>query len=117
MFDISDPEKVKEIHSKKLGKNSTQNIGNDHKGILVDVQRNRIGFGTQNYDTGISRYEIFSYDTKKGFQKTADLPLEESQSAVSRGLYIGEDFYLCRESYGICVYDTKKYKKIRSIAY
>ena len=117
MFDISDPEKVKEIHSKKLEKNSTQNIGNDHKGILVDVQRNRIGFGTQNYDTGISRYEIFSYDTKKGFQNIANLPLEESQSAVSRGLYIGKDFYLCRDSYGICVYDTKKYKKIRSIAY
>ncbi|HBZ64045.1 MAG TPA: hypothetical protein DEO89_05465, partial [Lachnospiraceae bacterium] len=117
MFDISDPEKVKEIHSKKLEKNSTQNIGNDHKGILVDVQRNRIGFGTQNYDTGISRYEIFSYDTKKGFQNIANLPLEESRSAVSRGLYIGKDFYLCRDSYGICVYDTKKYKKIRSIAY
>lgn len=118
MFDISDPEKVKEIHSKKLEKNTAQNIGSDHKGIVVDAERNRIAFGVENYDgTTDSFYEIFSYDKQKGFQNIAKLPLEESYSVTSRGLYIGEYFYLCRASSGICVYDTKKYKKIRSIAY
>ena len=118
MFDISDPEKVKEIHSKKLEINSHQNIGNDHKGILVDVKRNRIGFGIEMYDNRTDPYyEIFSYDTQKGFQKVAKLSLEGSYGVTSRGLYIGDYFYLCKTSSGICVYDTKKYKKIRSIAY
>lgn len=118
MFDISNPEKVKEIHSKKLGKNTVQNIGSDHKGIVVDAERNRIAFGVENYDdTTDSFYEIFSYDKQKGFQNIAKLSLEESYSTESRGLYIGDYFYLCKTSSGICVYDTKKYKKIRSIAY
>ncbi len=118
MFDISDPEKVKEIHSKKLEKNTTQNIGSDHKGIVVDVERNRIAFGVENYDAATdSFYEIFSYDKQKGFRNIAKLSLEESYSEASRGLYIGDYFYLCKASSGICVYDTKKYKKIRSIAY
>lgn len=118
MFDISDPEKVKEIHSKKLGKNTAQNIGSDHKGIVVDVERNRIAFGVENYDNVTdSFYEIFSYDKQKGFRNIAKLSLEESYSESSRGLYIGDYFYLCKASSGICVYDTKKYKKIRSIAY
>ena len=117
MFDISNPEKVKEIHSKKLEKNTVQNIGSDHKGI-VDAERNRIAFGVENYDdTTDSFYEIFSYDKQKGFQNIAKLSLEESYSTESRGLYIGDYFYLCKTSSGICVYDTKKYKKIRSIAY
>lgn len=118
MFDISNPEKVKEIHSKKLGKNTVQNMGSDHKGIVVDAERNRIAFGVENYDdTTDSFYEIFSYDKQKGFQNIAKLSLEESYSTESRGLYIGDYFYLCKTSSGICVYDTKKYKKIRSIAY
>ena len=118
MFDISNPEKVKEIHSKKLEKNTVQNIGSDHKGIVVDAERNRIAFGVENYDdTTDSFYEIFSYDKQKGFQNIAKLSLEESYSTESRGLYIGDYFYLCKTSSGICVYDTKKYKKIRSIAY
>ncbi len=118
MFDISNPEKVKEIHSKKLGKNTAQTIGSDHKGIVVDAERNRIAFGVENYDdTTDSFYEIFSYDKQKGFQNIAKLSLEESYSTESRGLYIGDYFYLCKTSSGICVYDTKKYKKIRSIAY
>lgn len=118
MFDISNPEKVKEIHSKKLGKNTAQTMGSDHKGIVVDAERNRIAFGVENYDdTTDSFYEIFSYDKQKGFQNIAKLSLEESYSTESRGLYIGDYFYLCKTSSGICVYDTKKYKKIRSIAY
>lgn len=118
MFDISNPEKVKEIHSKKLGKNTVQNMGSDHKGIVVDAERNRIAFGVENYDnTTDSFYEIFSYDKQKGFQNIAKLSLEESYSTESRGLYIGDYFYLCKTSSGIYVYETKKYKKIRSIAY
>lgn len=118
MFDISNPEKVKEIHSKKLGKNTVQNMGSDHKGIVVDAERNRIAFGVENYDdTTDSFYEIFSYDKQKGFQNIAKLSLEESYSTESRGLYIGDYFYLCKISSGIYVYETKKYKKIRSIAY
>ena len=97
MFDISNPEKVKEIHSKKLGKNTVQNMGSDHKGIVVDAERNRIAFGVENYDdTTDSFYEIFSYDKQKGFQNIAKLSLEESYSTESRGLYIGDYFYLCK---------------------
>lgn len=118
MFDISDPEKVKEVHSKKLEMNSCQTIGSDHKGILVDVKRNRIAFGMESYDSRtVPFYEIFSYDNQKGFQRVAKLSMEECYSSRSRGLYIGDYFYLCMEASRIYVYDTKKYKKIRSIAY
>lgn len=118
MFDISDPEKVKEVHSKKLEMNSCQTIGSDHKGILVDVKRNRIAFGMESYDNRtVPFYEIFSYDNQKGFQRVAKLSMEECYSSRSRGLYIGDYFYLCMEASRIYVYDTKKYKKIRSIAY
>lgn len=118
MFDISDPEKVKEVNSKKLEMNSYQNIGSDHKGILVDVKRNRIAFGMESYDNRTAPfYEIFSYENGKGFQRVAKLSMEECYSSRSRGLYIGDYFYLCMEASRIYVYDTKKYKKIRSIAY
>lgn len=118
MFDISDPEKVKEVHSKKMEMNSYQTIGSDHKGILVDVKRNRIAFGMESYDNRTAPfYEIFSYENGKGFQRVAKLSMEECYSSRSRGLYIGDYFYLCMEASRIYVYDTKKYKKIRSIAY
>lgn len=89
MFDISNPEKVKEIHSKKLGINTTENIGNDPKGILVDVERNRIGFGVEEFDVnGSGQYQIFTYDEKRGFQKITKMTLENYNIDMSRGLYL-----------------------------
>ena len=39
MFDISNPEKVKKYTVKNWGKNTVQNMGSDHKGIVVDAEK------------------------------------------------------------------------------
>lgn len=119
MFDISSDSSVTENHKKLLEKETNSIAGNNHKAVLVDNERNRIGLCIYSFrddnrsgDGGYS-YRIYSYDGK-GFHNVAKLrPKNLSMSA--RGLYIGDYFYLVDDiagSSGIHVYDADTFEKV-----
>ena len=64
MFDTSDPAAVAEKHSELLGeKYMWSNAIGNHKAILVDSEKNLIGFPAEN------EYMLYSYSPESGFQK------------------------------------------------
>lgn len=100
MFDISDPSMVLE-KDKLICYSSSYSTASNHKAVLVNKEKNIIGFA------GSDDYFIYSYDKEKGFVQRAKLPyvikneqnpdysLSYSDVENTRGLYIGDYFYLC----------------------
>lgn len=122
MFDISSDTAVSEKHKKLLEMETYSIAGENHKAVLVDTERNRIGLciyseqadhNSKEKGNGYS-YRIYSYDTK-GFHEITNLsPHDLSQSA--RGLFIGDYFYLVDDeglSSGIHVYKAESFQKIK----
>ena len=119
MFDISSDSSVTENHKKLLEKETNSMAGNNHKAVLVDKERNRIGLCVYSFrddnrsGNGGCSYRIYSYNDK-GFHSIAKLrPKDLSMSA--RGLFIGHYFYLVDDiagSSGIHVYDADTFKKV-----
>lgn len=96
MFDISDPSNVTEI-SRYVIKGASYFAGlNNYKAILVNPEKNLLGFVCDD------NYLVFSYDEESGFENLLTYNLSEggrSQyywSAYNdvRGLYINDTFYL-----------------------
>lgn len=122
MFDISSDTAVSEKHKTLLEKETYSIAGENHKAVLVDTERNRIGlciysahddFNDKEKGNGYS-YRVYSYDTN-GFHETASLsPHDLSQSA--RGLFIGDYFYLVDDeglNSGLHVYKAENFQKIK----
>ncbi|MCM1246385.1 MAG: beta-propeller domain-containing protein [Roseburia sp.] len=118
MFDISSASSVKEKHTKLLSKGTMSIAGMNHKAILVSAEQNLIGFCTikYDYDTGdeTTKYQIYSYDSKKGFEKIAALSPNGLNIDSARGLYIGDYLYLADGDglSGIQVYDRETMKMV-----
>lgn len=109
MFDISDDTAIKEIHKKLLEEDTESTVGSNHKAVLIDHEKNRIGFSVESYSMdGYCSYRIYSYN-EKGFHQIAKLE-QKNLSWNARGLFIGDCFYLVDER--VSVYDTKTWKKI-----
>ncbi|MGM9975274.1 MAG: beta-propeller domain-containing protein, partial [Clostridiaceae bacterium] len=107
MFDISRPGEVKEVAVKELeGKWSEASY--NHKAILASPNKDVIAFATENY------YFIYGYHKDKGFYEKAAIDLKD-YDYNTRGIYIGDCFYVCT-SRGITSYDMNKdYIKIDSL--
>lgn len=116
MFDISSDQAVKESDRLIIRNNDeTSSIaGENHKAVLVDTERNRIGLcvmssnvdkRTYEYKSTVS-YDIYSYNPS-GFLKIASLAPKDLSLQTARGLFIGKYFYLIDENTkkGIHVYD------------
>ncbi len=108
MFDISDPTDVTESYVETLKDVYYAPALDNHKAVLIDYQKNIIGFA--DYD---SRYYIYSFDEEKGFIKVATLPASYSNENT-RGIYIGDVFYLCCDK-GITSYDIKTFISIDKV--
>lgn len=112
MFDITRDTAIKELHKKLLETDTESTVGSNHKAILVDQERNRIGFSVESFDTKQDEYDctyrIYSYD-KKGFHQIARLK-QKNLTLNARGLFIGNCFYLIDN--GISVYDAETWKEI-----
>ena len=99
MFDISDPENVKEISKTVISGVTWAPSIDDYKSILVDSTKNLIGF----YCDG--RYLVYSYDSEKGFQRQLvydffeDDLMDVTDFDTMRGLYIGDTLYLAGEGF------------------
>ncbi|NCB92190.1 MAG: hypothetical protein EOM40_06405 [Clostridia bacterium] len=115
MYDISDPTKVKEENKILLKDVMDCTALYDYKRVLVDPEKNIIGFCVGNYsvseDEYQERYLVFSYDEQKGFSNKVDQVLGSPEAYYSGygytgGLYIQNDLYVVEED-KITVYDMK----------
>lgn len=86
MFDVSNPADVTEVSKETLSA-SWSEASSNHKAILVSAEKELIAFPS---NTG---YQVYGYTPEEGFYSKALLEMDQT-FAFSRGLYIGETFYL-----------------------
>ncbi len=117
MFDISTPTALKELNKRLLEEGSYSMANHNHKALLVDPQRNVIGFATENYSDE-AKYVLYRY-TKDGFKRIASLSPPGLGFESSRGLFIGDYFYLVDavDAYGVFVYEAKTMEQVGDARY
>jgi len=89
MFDDGDPAGFRELHSVSLGdKNSAAE--QNPEAILVSADKSLVAFPVEG------SYMIYGYDAASGFEKKAELKLENDDNvwAEVRGLFISGTFYI-----------------------
>lgn len=98
MYDISDPSNVQEVHKLVLDIDDSAALSN-YKSLLIDPRKNLIGFGGEDYNyQGSDRYEscyyLYKYDPEQGFVNLLTEELGGDRPHGTRGIYIGDTFYL-----------------------
>ena len=99
MFDLSDASDVSESSRFVIPGITWCPAINHYKAILVDPDRNIIGFYCDN------RYLVFSYDRENGFTQElvydfyADQLTGQAEFNTMRGLFIGDTLYLAGETF------------------
>ena len=114
MFDTTDPKDVKEIITETIVDGYAPG-SNEHKALFVDVEKGWFGFNLLNHNllanTDNSEYRIYEYKNDK-FKLVANLKMPYEYQ--TRGLYIGENFYVCTNKY-LKVYRMSDFTKIADI--
>jgi uncharacterized secreted protein with C-terminal beta-propeller domain len=121
MFDISDPFAVSELFAENVETYSSEALY-EHKAVLVDVERNIIGFpGDGNSYDGLQAYFVYRYDDEGGFELRAQLELGMATDDSSygynnscRGLFIGEYLYVFSDAY-LDVFDLETLENVASL--
>lgn len=137
MFDISDPENVVEVHKVIFDEYSSTAASKSHKCVLVDAEKNLIGFPVSGYGGANGNkyknfYCVFGYDAEKGFYEKMSDGYVQNQNSIGmnykwnssdysifngilynecRGIYIGDWFYLIQPCYEVRAYDMTGWKK------
>ncbi len=113
MFDVSDPKDVKLVAKTEIEEYYSEALYN-HKAILIDPEKNLIGFPGSDYN-----FYVFSY-TDGRFKQEGMFDLIDEDNGVywnwsgSRGLYIDNYLYLiCDEA--LCVVDMKDFSVVSTI--
>lgn len=123
MFDISDPYHVTEADKTILTDADYLTAQFNHKSLLIDAEKNLIGFYFETYDaadgTCDETYVIYSYHAGSGFRQEASYNLREllsdSDTAYdTRGLYIDDVLYLVNGN-AISSYSLDTYEPLDSI--
>ncbi|MBQ4153826.1 MAG: beta-propeller domain-containing protein [Clostridia bacterium] len=115
MFDVSDPKAVYE-KTKHLAPCEQTYIGaeNGHKTVMVDEAKNIIAFSGVDYDTVSTKsyysYYVYGYSSGEFVQKA----VLEGTGPDTRGLYIGDVFYVCSNE-KITAYNINNYSKLGSV--
>lgn len=115
MFDVSDPKAVYE-KAKHLAPCDQTYLGaeNGHKTVLVDEAKNIIAFSGVDYDTVSTKsyysYYVYGYSSGEFVQKA----VLEGTGPDTRGLYIGDIFYVC-SSEKITAYNINSFTKVGSV--
>ena len=112
MFDISDKADVKEEDTYILKNVYGTDIFYDYKAVLVDAERNLIGFA--GYTQGGQNYYLFAYDKEDGFLCNMEEEINGSGARGARGVYIGDVLYVVNGNI-IESYSLLDYKKIDDI--
>ena len=93
MFDISNPADVKEVHTYTIEDMYSAELFWDYKAVLVDYEKNMIGFSC--YNNG-ENYYIFSYDSESGFEVKMEEEVAGDSYMSTRGVYIDDRFYVVK---------------------
>jgi len=108
MFDTSDPYNITQKHVTNLDESNSEALL-EHKAILVDSEKNLIGFPTEK------GYLIYGYSDGSGFflqTKINFTPYDWWQG--SRGLFIDTFFYICQKN-RITVVNLESFAQIAQI--
>jgi len=105
MFDVSDPTNVTEVASVKLDDGWSEALGN-HKAVLADPDKGLVAFPGEN------AYLVYSYSKDGGFVKKGSFDTQ-SYTDGTRGLYIGDYFYVCSAD-GVTVASMDTLEKVWS---
>ncbi len=130
MFDISDPYDIREVNKTVLSDTLFSTAQYDHKSLMIDPEKNLIGFYAESYNPDTSDYNdyyfIYSYDPSAGFQEVfrcdilQDPDLSYGTDAYGmyagtiRGLYIDNVFYLVNGN-RICAYSMDTFRKLKGL--
>ena len=112
MFDISDPENVKEEQTYVIENVYYTDVSYDYKAALVDTEKNLIGFAADS--EGGREYYTFSYDAKQGFECTMHEEINGNNMRITRGIYIEDTLYVIQGNI-IEAYSLKDFKKVDDI--
>ena len=106
MFDVSDPDNVTEKNVLNLPFGWTEASSN-HKAVLVSRARALIAFPADG------SYAIYGYSKEKGFAKRAIVDINEENwwQGNSRGLFIGNDFYVISQN-AIYVFSVSDFSEL-----
>lgn len=111
LFSIGENYELKEI-STAFEKRYTEHIANqNHKAVFVDEERKLIGFAVENYDisAGATQYVVYEY-TDGDFKKVMSHSISDIYS--TRGVRIGDIFYVVDVSGEIQTYDMTTWDKV-----
>lgn len=116
MFDLSDPENVKESEKLIITDVAYCDVMDNYKSILIDPEKNIFGFSYAIRDGNWQAeycYGVFSYSSAGGFQVLACIQVPEELAEdyddyqTLRGLYIGKTLYVASRL-GIQAYDMEE---------
>ena len=94
MIDTADPAALKEESTLEIDADYSQALYN-HKAILVDQARGLIAFPAEG------NYLVYGYSADQGFQLKKEITFENEWDWQSRGIYIGDCFYVVSSD---CIY-------------
>ena len=94
MIDTAEPAALKEESTLEIDADYSQALYN-HKAILVDQARDLIAFPAEG------NYLVYGYSADQGFQLKKEITFENEWDWQSRGLYIGDFFYVVNSD---CIY-------------
>ena len=110
MFDTTTKTNVKEIAKANVDASWTI-VGNNHKAILVDGEKNLIAFPAD------SSYFIYRYTADKGFTLAAKVTMTADLSSWNlRGLFIGDYFYVIGDS-GLTVISLNDFAVVGTVMF
>ena len=116
MFNIGDPANVTEQDKTIVKGYEYSTALSNHKAMLVDPQKNLIGFAA-TYDYYQIKYMIYKY-TGSGFERVAAIDIETDYKYYAmddiRGLFVGDYFYVVSKD-ALQIFDMNEYRQILTI--
>lgn len=111
MFNISNPSDVTEVHKTVLEGYQYSYVDSNHKAVLVDNDKNLIGFaGGKDYAGGfLVDYLVYQYDVQEGFILRLQNSIQRNQMDYARGLYIKDTFYLVQPGEKISMFNLDNF--------
>lgn len=123
MFDVTDKTNVTEKSITKLGFGYSE-AQYQHKAIIVDSEKNFIGFPgysyNENYSSVKRMYYVYSYVDGEFVQRAAIDIFSDTENYYyneMRGLYIGDHVYIIAVNQGIFSYDMNDYERTDSFIF
>jgi uncharacterized secreted protein with C-terminal beta-propeller domain len=115
MFDVSDPFDVREASVAGVDAYDSEALY-EHRAVLVDVERNIIGFPA--YSDDAPHYFMYAYDEAEGFVLRGKLPIGASEywyyAYGTRGLFI-DDFLYVSSSNSLDVFNLETLERVLSV--